>query len=306
MPNRLLRTSLLVLFLALPGLGSAAEEPPALADDAVVASSGEVRVTLGDIRAFIANVRAKREVSSLPNQQTLQRIAELLLVNRVLAGQAEELGLARNPEVQRRMQLQRESFLRDLRMAQVEESGPEPDYDALARETYLVQRDQFVRPAEVHVSHILIRPEGRSEEEARGRAEEVRGRVLEEPARFAELAAEYSDDPGSKERGGDLGWVAADKLEASFAEAAFALESPGDVSPVVQTKFGFHVILLRERRAAAPIPFEQVKDQLISAEKQRIQRDRRRDEVSRISGAPGVEYDDALLKAYIEQLEEKP
>jgi len=284
----------------------AAEDPPALTDAAVVVRSGDIQVTLGDLQAFIANVQARRETVPPPNLRTLQAIAQRVLVNRVLASQAEAMGLDKSPEVQRRMQLERESFLRELRLAQVEELGPEPDYEALARETYLTQKDRFVRQPEVHVAHILVDTKERSEDEAKARAEEVRGRVLEDPARFADLAEEYSDDQGSKMYGGDLGWVSADKLVKPFAEAAFALQNPGDVSPVTHSEFGFHVILLKERRPAETMPFEEVKPQIVAFEEQRVKRQRRRDEISKISGMEGVEVDRALLEAYAKQLEVKP
>lgn len=102
-------------------------------------------------------------------------------------------------------------------------------------------------PARIAAQHVLIAYKGtkvgnakRTKEEARKLAEEVRKKA-KEGADFAKLAEEYSDDPASKERMGSVGTFARDGMVEPFADAAFALQV-GEVSDVVETYFGFHVI----------------------------------------------------------------
>ena len=121
---------------------------------------------------------------------------------------------------------------------------------------------------QVHARHILISmksPETQPEEplpgegpktdaltkpQARAKAEEVLKRV-KAGEDFVSLAKEYSSDPGSKETGGDLGWFGRGRMVPEFEKAAFALQ-PGQISDVVESPFGFHIIKVDERRTGDP------------------------------------------------------
>ena len=106
---------------------------------------------------------------------------------------------------------------------------------------------------EVHAKHILVD----NEAEAKKIIAELKG-----GARLRALAKQYSKDPSGAQQGGDLGFFKKDEMVPEFAAAAFALQ-PGQVSPEpVHTQFGWHVILLVERRRAEPPSFDQAHDEL--------------------------------------------
>ena len=103
--------------------------------------------------------------------------------------------------------------------------------------------------AEVEIREIVYKPPVNATEKAaaQARAEDLRKRITEGGENFAELAKKYSDDPGSGSNGGDLGWQKRGTFVPEFEAMVYKLE-PNQISPVVETEFGFHIIQLIERR----------------------------------------------------------
>lgn len=103
--------------------------------------------------------------------------------------------------------------------------------------------------SEVEVREIVYKPLVNAEEKAKARAriEEYRQRITEGGESFAELAKKYSDDPGSGSKGGDLGWQKRGTFVPEFEATVYNLE-PDQISQIIETEFGFHIIQLLERR----------------------------------------------------------
>jgi len=132
--------------------------------------------------------------------------------------------------------------------------------DAEVRRAFEERRASFDQPEQVRASHILIRANPEQEERAKQTILLIQGR-LARGEKFADLARQYSEDPGSKERGGDLGFIARANLDPAFAAAAFSA-TPGQVTGPVKSQFGYHLILVHERRAAHTATFEEVRARL--------------------------------------------
>lgn len=137
--------------------------------------------------------------------------------------------------------------------------------DQATRDFYEKNKAQISQPERVHARHILIavKPNAPAadKENARKKAEDLLQRI-KGGEDFAKLAQENSDDTGSKPLGGDLSWFGRGQMVPPFEAATFALQKPNDLSPVVETPFGYHIIQLLERQQASTIPYEQVKDRL--------------------------------------------
>lgn len=127
------------------------------------------------------------------------------------------------------------------------------------RQAYEARSDEFDRPEQVRARHILVEVSRDAPEEeveaARTRIQEIRERVAG-GADFADVALEVSEDPGSKGRGGDLGFFSRGRMVPGFEEVAFQLE-PGVLSEPVRSASGFHLIRVEEKRTARVVPFDE-------------------------------------------------
>lgn len=122
------------------------------------------------------------------------------------------------------------------------------------------------RPEERRASHILVAvPKGASPEDkakAKAKADELLAQVRKAPDSFADVAKKNSQDPGSAAQGGDLDFFARGAMTKPFEDAAFALKNKGDISDLVETEFGYHIIRLTDVKADKPKTFEEVRPQL--------------------------------------------
>ncbi|MDO8886296.1 peptidylprolyl isomerase [Candidatus Oleimmundimicrobium sp.] len=124
--------------------------------------------------------------------------------------------------------------------------------DEEVKKHYEDNKESFMESEQVHAKHILL-----EDEET---AKKVLA-ALEDGSDFAELAGKHSTDPGSKDKGGDLGWMSRDQLVPEFAEASFNLPI-GELSNLVKTQFGYHIIVVEEKKEALQKNLEDVKDEI--------------------------------------------
>lgn len=125
---------------------------------------------------------------------------------------------------------------------------------------YKKNKKEFEEPEKVHARHILIEsgPDASDDEKAKAK-EKIQDvqKQLEEGAEFSEVAKEHSEGPSSKS-GGDLGYFSHGQMVEKFDKAAFALE-PGEVSDIVETRFGYHLIKVEDKKPASTKSLDEVK-----------------------------------------------
>jgi peptidyl-prolyl cis-trans isomerase C len=132
-----------------------------------------------------------------------------------------------------------------------------------AKKYYDENPNFFTQPEQIRASHILIKvEEGADEadkEKAKLRIKEIKQKI-DEGEDFTELAKEFSEGP-SAPRGGDLSYFGRDQMVPSFEEAAFALDV-GEVSDVVETKYGYHLIKVFDKKEATKTSFDDIKEKI--------------------------------------------
>ncbi|HWL71057.1 MAG TPA: peptidylprolyl isomerase [Geminicoccus sp.] len=216
--------------------------------DPVVARVNGEEIRRSDVQRFQESL--PEQYRSMPLEMVFDPLLNRVIDTRLLAEKAEADGIAAEPAVQAKVQEAQQGILRDELLRRAVDAATSAEqlqaaFDAAKGE------DGFALE-EVRAAHILVEtPEAAKEIIAR----------LDQGEAFAEVAKSTSKDPGSAQQGGELGWFTRDKMVPEFSTAAFAME-PGSYSKEpVQSQFGYHVILLEEKRSREP-SLEEMREEL--------------------------------------------
>jgi len=227
------------------GLGASS---PAAAAEKVVARVNGQNITEADLK--LAAVEVGSDLGNLPPQSRRLVLVEYLIENFLFADAANARKLGSDPEYDKRIRYWKRRALRDTFF---EKTIRNTITEADARRVYDEQVKAIPPREEVRALHILVKtkPEALDIIERLNRGE-----------KFADLAKAHSIDPGSKDRGGDLGYFSKGQMVPAFEKAAFALKK-GEISDPVKSRFGYHIIKLEDKRITPPPAFAKIKDRMI-------------------------------------------
>jgi peptidyl-prolyl cis-trans isomerase D len=121
--------------------------------------------------------------------------------------------------------------------------------------------DMYSTPEQVRASHILLKTEGKKEEEVKAKAE-ARLKLVKSGGDFADLAKKNSEDEASAKTGGDLDFFARGRMVPEFDEVAFKLQ-PGEISDLVKSQYGFHIIKVTDKKPASVRTLDEVRPQIV-------------------------------------------
>ncbi|MBX9943200.1 MAG: peptidylprolyl isomerase [Reyranella sp.] len=230
----------------------AAAKPPAQATpalkDPIVATVNGQPVRLSELE--VAQQSLPAQFRNMPLQAVFPALLDRLIDSKLVVQESKKTKVNEDPAFKRRLAFVEEQVLQDFWIQR--EIARRVTAEKL-QQRYEERLKSIPSEEEVQARHILVS----TEDEAKALIAE-----LKKGGAFDKLAKEKSTDKASGAEGGDLGWFKKSDMVKEFAEAAFALKK-GELTEVpVKTQFGYHVILIEDRRKAPPPAFEEMADQL--------------------------------------------
>ena len=258
-----MKTTITFMAIALSAAVGLAQDKPAAApaapagDDPVIISAEGVQVHKSEFEAALKSLPA--EYQQFAQGPGKRQFADDYIRMKLLAAEGMKTGLDKDPDVQSQLALLKENLIAQAELKKLDSSLKVSDADL--QKYYDAHKGEY---EEVKARHILIAFKGSpaaqagrkelTEDEAKAKAEDIRKQITA-GGDFAALAKKESDDVGSGAQGGDLGSFTRGQMVPEFEKAAFAAK-PGEVTPVVRTQYGYHVIQVMEHGTT---PFEQLK-----------------------------------------------
>lgn len=246
-----------ILLLLIVNVSALAQE------DTVLANVGDKKLTMGDFNRIIGYYDAEKQKALEQNPVYKATILQRIIQGMVIAKIARDTGFDRRPDIKEQLDLLSNDFLASEYLKE-EVIGKMEVSENDMQLYYKAHKEEFMTPEMVRARHILIKVDKSASEEAKKKAKEKAEEVLKRIKAgedFAKLASEFSDDRGSKEKGGDLGFFPKGRMTSDFEKVAFSLK-PGEVSDVVDTPYGFHIIKVEEKKEAAIESYDKVKNKV--------------------------------------------
>lgn len=215
--------------------------------------------TLAEVNGgIITTADFKKEVETLPpylkpmaeTPEGKKELMDTMIIREIIMQQAQKDGLDKSQEVTDKLQeLKKRIIVEAFLKKKVEAQASLTDADL--QKFYDQNKEKLKTGEQVRASHILVKSEAE--------AQDILGQ-LKKGANFEQLAAKYSID-AAKTKGGDLGWFSKGSMIPDFEKVAFSMKV-GELSGIVKTQFGYHIIKLTGKRPAGIPPFDDVKEQI--------------------------------------------
>ncbi len=229
----------------------------------VLVRGKEAKVSKEQFETALQRMDDKTRFQFLNKEKRVLKAVKNFYITEVAVARAKKTGIYESPKMQAIInKAVADTVLKEMYQQYLDKAMAGKKFEGLARDQYKANREKYKKAPEVSASHILIDYKKRCKEDVQALAEKIRKQLLNGKD-FITLAKKYSDDPSVKKNNGSLGYFSKKRMVKKFSDAAFALKKVGDISPVIETKYGLHIIRLDEEERTETIPFEKVKDVLV-------------------------------------------
>jgi parvulin-like peptidyl-prolyl isomerase len=256
--------------LLLVAICCAIAAPPARAakaPDPVLARCGNTVLTESDLRELLATLPPDTRETVTHSREALAELLRSAVLQSVLYARAHDSHFDRDPEVAAAAERARQGAIVSAYVAH-QVSQPAAPGDAVLRPLYDANKPRLMQPRQFHLAQIfIVVPASATPDEVeadRRRLIALRATLAGKPDAFAAAARKLSDDARSASQGGDLGWIAEDKLAPPIKDAVGGLPV-GSLSDPVRMADGWHLISLISTKPAGPMPFDQARPLLARA-----------------------------------------
>jgi peptidyl-prolyl cis-trans isomerase C len=216
----------------------------------VVATVNGYKITEGEFQSRVEQLSPQAQ-ARFKSQSARKELMDQLISEVLMESSAVSHGLEKDPKTAGELAVsRREVLIKDLSVKEIQKVAVTQED---IKKWYGDHLADLMQPESVHVKHILVKSEAD--------AKKVLADLKKKGANFAKIASDVSLDPGSKQMGGDLGFVTRGQTVPEFEAAAF--NTPvGKISDIIHTQFGYHILMVEDKKASGPIPMEQIQDQI--------------------------------------------
>ena len=278
---------------------------------------GEVVATVGDISITLDEFN--EELNRIPhyaktlegNVEKKKEFLDTIITRKLMLLEASRQSLDEDKDIKSKLENFKSRLITEKLMRQVMDQETEIAETDL-QEYYDTHQDEFTRKEQVRASHVLLEAKPEDDDAKHNEAKAKAEKVLEEVkggGDFAELAKKHSEGPTAR-RGGYLGYFSRGRMAPEFDKAVFEMKNIDDVSEIVKTKFGYHIIKMTGKKEAEQQTFEQVKRRIEAKMRQKRRKESYDGFVNRLKDKADIQINDGLLASVGESdkkhTEEKP
>lgn len=277
-------------------------------DSEIVARAGNAKLTLADVRGFVAQLNPRDQAAFERDPRLLSQAVRSLLANQLALADALAKKWDQQPAVIAQLERARqdaivESYLRTMSLPP--EGFPS---EAEIEAAYEANKPSFLVPRQFQLAQIVVAlgpdADKAAEDKARKKLDDVRRSLKEPNANFAALAGRESDDPEGAARGGDLGWLREDQIRPEIRVQVFGL-STNAISEPVKLEDGWHILKLLETKPAYTRPLTEVRDLLAQRLREERQAANRRKLLSKLAEDTPVTINEIAI-AKLAEAHQKP